>query len=399
MRILRVSLHQIKAMFGGPLAAVALVVALLLAFSAVSGALDSARADAVRLVVLDQDNTAESQALTAALLDNPSLNIIIGADEASARNMLALGRAEGLLVIGAGYQAAVVADQDKLMLRYVSAPISASGEAVREIVSGSAIAARSKVRAQHRAELALEELTPAQQETFATLLNESFTETYTIGTIGGTDSGAATGGGGRGVFYALSARYEGFVAFGMLLCMLSLSAFFSRDTTRRVQLRMRALPHGALLAFWSDALALFLPGVGMALIALLARGGATLLQAEMLLTYAVNLTGLCLLLSRAGGVGGRVDVLSVFVALLTGLAGGCFADFAALSPALRLVSLFTPQGLLLAGLSGDQYTVWYWLALLLSGVAMLALSYRAAIKQCVGKRQTKKKGLSPSLSE
>ena len=399
MKTLRVSLHQSKAMFGGPLAAVALVVALLLAFGAVSGALASARADAIRLVVLDQDSTAESQALIATLLNNPSLNFIIGADVSSARSMLALGRAEGLLVIGEGYQAAVVADQDNLMLRYVSAPISASGEAVREIVSGAAIAARSKVRAQHRAELALGELTPAQQETFATLLNEPFTETYTIGTIGGTDSGVATGESGRGVFYALSARYEGFVAFGMLLCMLSLSAFFSRDSTRRVQLRMYALPHGARFAFWSDTLALFLPGVGMALIALLARGGATLLQAAMLLTYTVNLTGLCLLLSRAGGVGGRVDVLSVFVALLTGLAGGCFADFAALSPALRLVSLFTPQGLLLAGLSGGKYAVWYWLALLLSGVAMLALSYFLAQKQGVRQRLLNRKGLAPSISE
>ena len=380
MKTLRVSLYQMKAMFGGPIAAVALVVALLLAFGAVSGALGAERADAIRLVVLDQDNTAESLALFAALRGNPSLAVSTGTDESSARSMLAFGRAEGLLVIGEGYQANIVADQDQLMLRYVSAPLSASGEAVREIVSGAAIAARSRVRAQHRAELALGALSPAQQEAFSALLEEPFMAAYTVGTIGKTGSSAASVE-SKGVFYALSVRYEGFVAFGMLLCMLSLSAFFSRDTTRRVQTRMRTLPLGARLAFLSNALALFLPGAGMALIAIFLRGGATLLQAAMLLTYAVNLTGLCLLLSRSGGIGGRVDVLSIFVALLTGLAGGCFADFAALSPALRLVSLFTPQGLLLAGLSGDTYVVWYWAALLLSGAAMLALSYPVEKKQ------------------
>jgi len=381
MRTLRSVRFKLAAMFGGPLTALVLCAALLVSLTAVSGALQAERADSVRITVVDRDDSAESRALSDALSSDGALSVTQCGDEASARRMLALGRAEGLLTIGQGYGDALRSDGDELGLHYESAPLSSSGQAVREIVSGYVVRARSRIRAYENAAEALGALSAEDEAALDALLGQAAPAAYTIETIGGdsqTNSDPQTNSGS--VFRALSVRYEGFAALCILLCMLTLSAFFARGSSRLVSARMNALPGGAACAFFGDALALFGSGVLMAAIALIPRGDVSPTVLYMLAAYVFNLTGLCILITRFGGVGGRVDVLSPFLALLTGLIGGCFADTAALSPALRRLSLLTPQGLFLAGLSEPEHAALFFAVLFAAGAGMLLLSEIPALR-------------------
>ena len=101
----------------------------------------------------------------------------------------------------------------------------------------------------------------------------------------------------------------------------------------------------------------------------------TLSLASGLLGYSLLLSGVCCLLSSLNA-GLRTDVIAPFAALITSLLGGCFAD-ASVSPALALISKFTPQGQLVLAASGE----WAFAALLAAEGLLLAAAGAAVRKK------------------
>ena len=79
----------------------------------------------------------------------------------------------------------------------------------------------------------------------------------------------------------------------------------------------------------------------------------------------------------------RAELASPFIAFLTSLAGGCFADPEALGGALKTLSLFTPQGRFLAASSGGA------VHLAVLAAAALALTLLLLLPALFGKRRVK----------
>ena len=90
----------------------------------------------------------------------------------------------------------------------------------------------------------------------------------------------------------------------------------------------------------------------------------------LFLCYTVCIAGLCLFLSRFS-VSGRLDLLGPLVALVTSIAGGCFADLSALGGVFRTIPLFTPQGQLIRALRGAPLLG---LLLLFEGLVLMLLA-------------------------
>ncbi len=124
------------------------------------------------------------------------------------------------------------------------------------------------------------------------------------------------------------------------------------------------------MAFFSDIGALLLAGAILIVPAYLFAADRSLLLAALFLCYTVCITGLCLFLSRFS-VSGRLDLLGPLVALVTSIAGGCFADLSALGGVWRIIPLFTPQGQLIWALRGAPRLG---LLLLFEGLALMVLA-------------------------
>lgn len=363
MNFLTICFKKLRAMSGGRAAFALLLAAVLLYCAAVHTVLYAPAPTAIPLLVLDLDGTAESAALTAALRDADGLAVSDAVNEDTAQRSLALGRAEGLLVIGTGYAEALHADARDLCLHYESAPLSYAAQAVREIIAGKASAQRAIARAYADAEEALGALSAADRAVLEDYLALPSPENYTVRVSDGSSAaGSSTG--------AFTARYHGFTALGILLGMLCLSAFLGREDTKSVSRRTAALPGGRQRSRAGDAGALFWGGLLLTAAALFPAGWPAAGEVISFLCYDFTLTGLCLCLGRLGR-SGRADVLSPFLVLLTGLVGGCFTDLSTLSPALSTLALFTPQGLLLAALSGSAFAL---PVLLCAGALGVALS-------------------------
>ena len=368
MRFLSLVFKKQRAMFGGVLPALVMLALLTLCSFAADGALRATRPDSIRVLVIDEDASPESKALTDALSAHAGLTVTASDSPAAARRALSLGRAEGLLLLSSGYGAGIRTGDTDGRLRYESAPLASSGQAVREIVSGAVARQRIHARAYRDAEAMLGELSPADRAALTTALSAPLPAAYTVRTAG-RGAPAAT----RSVYAAFSARYQGFGALCAMLCLLTLSAFFGREESLAVNDRLRVLPHGGALAAGSDVCALLLTGLLTVLPAFLPMTAIRLRDVLSFAAYVFCVTGLCFLIGRFGRAAGRIDVLSPFVALFTGLLGGCFLDLSAVSPALRTLSLFTPQGLLLEAVSTD--TLFAPLALLAVGGICLTLAF------------------------
>ncbi len=350
MKFLSVCFKKLRAMAGGGAFYLLLPLAVLLCCAAVHAAVYSPAPAQIALLVLDEDTSPESAALTEALLDTEGLVLSSAGSESAARRALALGRTEGLLIIGEGFADALRADAQDLCLHYESSPLSHSSQAVREIIAGKASVLRAQARAYTDAESLLGTLTDADRAVLEAYLEAPAPQNYTIRMSDGSSAGMT------GASAAFTARWQGFVSLAVLLGMLCLSAFLGRADARRVARRMASLPGGRLRNRAADAGALFFGGLMMTIAALLPAGVPEWREALAFLCYLIALTGICLRLglwSRSG----RANVLAPFLVLITGLVGGCFMDLSALSPTLSALSLLTPQGLLLAALSGSAFAL------------------------------------------
>lgn len=122
-------------------------------------------------IVLEED-TPLARELYARLSDKPGLALVPVFSEAEAAGLLARGEAEGLLVVGVGYDRALKTGEG-LPLSYRSAGASASVQAAREIIAGQAVAQRAGLQALKGAgQLLGRELSPAEAEALLTLMKE-----------------------------------------------------------------------------------------------------------------------------------------------------------------------------------------------------------------------------------
>ena len=331
-RLGALSRFKLWAMAGGLRGiAAALAVCLLCGVAAAS-----VRAGTVRtldLLICDLDGSALSQELTERVTAAEGVSVT-PCGEAEGRRALLDGDAEGMLVIGAGYAAALKTDES-LPLHYQGGLSARSAQGAGELIAGMVAAQRSRQRAALQAAEFLDRpLTEAEQTALTGIISDyekTMPPLFYIGRSSGT-----------GLDELFVPSQMSFAALaGLFTCLTAASWCGSRDS-RLTRRRMSAIPRGIWLAYGSDCLALAALGL-LSLLAVLLPGGEVPIPAAA--AYALCAAALSLALVRLTALEGRVDGLAPLLALLLCLLGGCFMDLSQLSPQAELLAMIAPPGL------------------------------------------------------
>ena len=338
-RLVDLSWFKLRAMAGG-LRGMAAILAVCVVCGIAAASLRAGNGRTLHLLICDLDGSALSGELAERVTAAAGVSVTL-CGEAEGRRALLDGEAEGLLIIGAGYAAALEADE-ALPLHYQGGLSARSAQGARELIAGMVAAERSRLRS---ALLAGELLGRPLTETEKIMLNDaisSFEETMPPLFHIGQSNGAAL----DDLFVP---GQMSFAALAGLFTCLTAACWCGSQDSRLVRRRMSAIPRGLWLAYGSDCLALAALGLLALLAVLLPVGEAPIFAAA---AYALCAAALSLALTRLTALEGRVDALAPLLALLLCLLGGCFIDLSQLSPTAELLALIAPPGLAVRAAEG-----------------------------------------------
>ena len=331
-RLVSLSRFKLWAMAGG-LRGIAAALAVCLLCGAAAASVRDGTVGTLQLLLCDLDGSALSRELAERIAAAEGVSVTLcGEDEG--RRVLLDGGAEGMLVIGKGYAAALQAD-GTLPLHYEGGLSARSAQGTRELIAGMVSAQRSRQRAVLlSAELLGRPITDGERLALGEIISgyeKAMPPLFHIG--------RSSGAGLDGLFVPGQMSFAALA--GLFTCLTAASWCGSRDSRLALR-RMSAIPRGVWLAYGSDCLALAALGL-LSLLAVLLPGGEVPLPAAAL--YALCAAALSLALTRLAALEGRVDALAPFLALLLCLLGGCFIDLSRLSPRTELLAMIAPPGL------------------------------------------------------
>lgn len=371
--IIRLALQKIRAMTGGYCFFAALLAAGFALFFAVAATLGTERTEVLNIAFADEDNSPVSREFAALL--NADGKARFAATEFETRTAadeaVRSGKAEGVLIILKGFGAGLAAGEEPF-LEYRASADAASAQAAEEIIGGNAIALRSRLRAVGYAEEFLNrELTGKELSELEAAAKEYYNEqadAVRFERVGGNNEKA-----GLSVFGALRARFAGVGAFVVMTLLLALGAWTGSNAARAVERRLAAEKNGTALSFWSSYLALFICGAAMyaVMYAAAAAAGRSAPNLGELLASGSYLfcTGALALIVGGADASGRMSLAAPFIAFVTSLLGGCFADTAAQGGIVAKLAFLTPQGLCIAASDGNYLCL---AALVCVGIVLLA---------------------------
>ena len=339
--VLRTALHKLCAAFGSVLTVPPVYCLFALCFAVTSLILTAQTPEKVTVALVDRCGGQYARRLCGELLSTAELDVIEVPSVREAEDALLSGDCEAFMTISPDYDDLILSDEASALVTITEAPDAVSGDLLREPVAGKLLAGRSAARMERS--LAEEGYDSGLLYTYADDLPRP--RLYTVRT---TDAARPVN---RAVFGQGYACYEGIVALSLFLLLFTLAVRLSNPFARQVYLRLCARPRGPAIAFFSDIATLILAGAILIVPAFLFAADRSPLLVGLLVCYTVCIAGLCLFLSRFS-VSGRLDLLGPLVALVTSIAGGCFADLSALGGVWRIIPLFTPQGQLIYALRG-----------------------------------------------
>lgn len=366
MKLVSVVCHRLRAMTGGAGMFFFFVTVMILCFYSVNAIVNASPPESLSLAVVDLDDSDASSELYERLqsLDGVSL---VRLNENEAHNFLARGKIEGFLTIGEGFAEAMKNDL-KLPLSYDSASASVSKMAAREIIAGQVVAQRSLERAYTELEQAGIQVSADE---IAALLAEFKDNPYPLYRFSTYTPSLATEQTTVGMF----AGYPGFIALAAMFIMMTLSQWLAQPDSKRVAKRMAIKPHGAGLSFGADVTLLLSIGIFIIMLAYLCSFSLSPVAVFYLFFYVYCVTGMCLLLAKRQEAG-SIDVMAPIITLFTCILGGCFIDLSSLTPVLRMLSFFTPQGQMLYGIGHG--VVWPLGLLFVEGTVLLGTTFYVA---------------------
>ena len=359
MKVLSLSINKLRVLFGGRLWLLPLcIAALALCFAAFSSAVTARTSPDARVAVFDRCRGKYSGLLIDELCASEGFDVSVYESEDAAYDAVLDSKAEAVLIISRKYDRELTdANAYDLVMIYTS-PGSVTAELIRETLAGKIIAQRSLRSVSEQLES--EGFDPSLMIRY---MNEfDAPSLYRVESMhGGAADTAVFGKGFPG--------YEGFAGMALMLILLTLTHRLAAHSSRLVSVRMTSLARGRALDLASDLTAVFALALVFSAPAFALAPERSLWFALGLAAYSFALSALCLLLSRVVS-SGRMDIASPFVAFVTSLFGGCFGELSALSPALGIVSKFTPQGQLIAASQGNAA---FLIALCAEGAVLILL--------------------------
>ncbi len=367
MKLLTLAVTKLRAMAGGAAGVVITFALSLLMLLTAAYALNAKGPDSLVIAVADENGTELSVEFREILLADETASIrLVDAESLEKANAIVRdGGAEGVLLIEEDFSE--VLEKGGTGLVFYPAQGSSSAEAAEEIIIGNAISLRSRLRARTYSEQLLgRELTEEELAELDVLSEKAINKEGKAVEAVAVGKGAIAGSSVFGAFYA---RFAGFTAFLIMLCLLMLGAFTGSSDARASAQRMLSLGKNVYPETGANLCALGIFGVVLLGFSYIAGGAPKPAEAAAGLAYVFCTAALAILLGSFAG-SERAEIASPFIALITSLAGGCFINPEALGGALKKVSYFTPQGLFLSAVNGNFIGT---VILVIAGAVMLLI--------------------------
>ncbi len=358
MTLLRAALLKMRAMCDGVLTLLFVLLLSALSFGLVDAVTTRTAASSVRVAVVDEDQTAFSAEVLAALSARDGLSVTTFSSRDAAEDALYCGDVEGVLTLQAGF-AASAASNAPLAYSCTAAAGAVTAQLLRESVVATAAIANVRIQAEAQVSAWYDGDAKQALSDALSALDDEAAASYSVTHHGGTAQAQAT-------LFDTTPKQAGVVALFAAFVLVSLYPFLQLPDSRRVAMRLLANRKQYALGVFSDWLAMFFIGLMVDALALLLLRAFSVRAALLLLPYLAALSSFGLALGQSKRQVGGVDLLIPFVVLLTSLLGGCLFNLAAYSDVLRVLSYFTPQGMYLYSVNGNGW---------LGAIALLLLCF------------------------
>ncbi|MDO4564243.1 MAG: ABC transporter permease [Clostridia bacterium] len=344
MRAVRITALKLRYALGG-LGSVIVVFALsCAAFLAVGGVLKAAPAEEYAFGIVNLDEGGFGVRLIEGLNEHGSTKVFVYESAEQAQDRMNGGEVEGWALIPASYSESVLRGR-RVNFEFETAAGSSSGQLGRELVNYEHM----------RLEL-IQETYDRCRDLFDT--DEECREAVdaalkTAGESGGSDYRISLSGGeartalNSSLFSAVYVKSAGIVAMFIAFCAASMLRFLSAPDSARVSGRLLLSKREADLGLITDFAAVFCVCIALIILGKLCLDGLEFFECLHLVIYSALISALCLLYAYSTALHGAIDAFVPFIVLISCLLGGCFFELGEISPAVRLLSFLTPQGLAL----------------------------------------------------
>lgn len=318
-----------------------LALLVILGTAVLSGAAAKSQAEfkssAVFVAVQDDDDTTASRELVKLVKEKATDSVrIIPCKMGEGETLMVDLKVEGLLVIGAGYEEALLSEA-QIPLDYKSTASAFSAQAVREVFAGQVAAQRAIFRAYEQAgTMSGQALTDTDKDRLRLLITEAalvLPPVYQLSYVGGA-----------GAPDPFVPDKMSFMALTVILILMTAAAYTGRRDARAVSARLTGSRQGRLLSYGADFMALTVLGVLASLCFLIPAGYVSLAALLASILLSLNMSAFSLMITRFTYGSGRVDGLAPLFTLLICLLGGCFLDISSLSDTARNLMSLSPAG-------------------------------------------------------
>lgn len=360
MKLLSITWYKLKIMIGDRLFFAAMILLPLFITIATGYALRYEKLNMIPVAVVDEDQSGYS----ALLLERISIKeglAVKPADREEAVRMLEGNNVEQVFIIKEGFEERIKSGDKKELIDVVASPSSYSSEYTSEVIAGEVIRlvtgnlAAGWV-ADEYGKLGIDADEDLGNEIIA--YNDSLWEPEPPMTIVYKEQ---RGGGintvERSSLPAAAATSTGVIVAFIMFYILFSSGWLVEERTNGTVKRLAVGPHALLLSYAGSVFALLV--AGMFQIVLFSVIDKILFDVELFpgaysyllfLAYILAVISISLFLSSVLKTQAQLQAGAPVLALITGFAGGCFWNFVEMPERIRLLSMFTPQGWILAGI-------------------------------------------------
>lgn len=317
--------------------------------------------DTVPVVVVDEDMSEYSALLIERLSSKEGLNISI-ADREKAQAMLESNEAEQVFIIDDGFEEAVRNGESEGLIELVNSPSSYSSGYTGEVVAGEVLrlltanmAANNVVRQYEKLDIKTDEDFRDEVRSFA----DALWDPRPLLTIDYREfrAGAAVSASHASI-PAASASSAGMIIAFIMFYMIFAGGWLIEERLNGTIKRLGAANGALALSFQGSVISLFAAGTLQVLMfcaVLRLFFGIVLFSGLMsyavLLAYMLAVIAISMFLSSALKTQAQLQAGAPVLALITGLAGGCFWNFVEMPERIKRLSLLTPQGWALRALN------------------------------------------------
>lgn len=384
MRLLNATYYKLKMMLSDRLFTIAMLI-LPLMVAVVSGyALKNEKYEAVRVAIVDEDGTSDSELLLERLAHKEGISVQ-RAERSDAVELLERGKVEEVFFIKDGFSEKLARGENRDLVEFIRSPDAFSADFAAEVVAGEIYRLYAGRVAVRWVEESYAKRGLPMNDGFSGEVAEYYAgqwEPAPLMTVQYEVAGSIPASNTEKTDFEMPTASTGVLLFFIMFYVLFNSGWLVQERANGTLKRLATGSGVFIRSFLASFLSLM--GTGLIQIIMFLVVNRVILEAPLfmgggsygvLLAYLFAVSSISLFLSAVFKTSAQLQAGAPVLALLTGIVGGCFFSLSELSGRLKKLSLFTPQGWALRGMQhSDNLSLLLQPVMILSITALILLS-------------------------